>query len=128
MTLFDKYLTWSSLLYTNFLANVDLVNVNFTNTTFQKVPIPHLARPIKFAYDIRLLLTLIKHFFSRTKCSVKQGVGVIYLHHILVTVLLLTTLSASSCVERSAKLMHDGNFCNKYIDPHMIHPPKCILG
>ena len=29
--------------YTNSLVNADLFYVNFTNTTFQKIPIPHLT-------------------------------------------------------------------------------------
>ena len=33
--------------YANSLANADLVYVNFTNMTIQKVPIPHLTRTMK---------------------------------------------------------------------------------
>ena len=32
-----------SLLYTNSLVNADLFYANFTNTSFQKIPIPHLT-------------------------------------------------------------------------------------
>ena len=33
--------------YTNSLVNADLFYANFTNTTFQKIPIPHLTRTMK---------------------------------------------------------------------------------
>ena len=33
-------------IYTNSLVNVDSFYTNFTNTTFQKFPIPHLTRPM----------------------------------------------------------------------------------
>ena len=34
-------------MYTNSLVNADSFYANFNNTTFQKVPIPHLTRPMK---------------------------------------------------------------------------------
>ena len=34
-------------LYTNFLLNSESSYVNFTNTTFQKIPISHLTRTMK---------------------------------------------------------------------------------
>ena len=33
--------------YTNSLVNANLFYANFTNTTFQKIPIPHLTRTLK---------------------------------------------------------------------------------
>ena len=33
--------------YTNSLANADCFYANFTNTTFQKIPIPHLTHTMK---------------------------------------------------------------------------------
>ena len=35
------------LQYTNSLVNADSFYANFTNTTFQKIPIPHLTRTMK---------------------------------------------------------------------------------
>ena len=32
--------------YTNFLVNTDSFYANFTNRTFQKIPIPQLTRPM----------------------------------------------------------------------------------
>ena len=32
---------------TNSLVNADSFYANFTNTTFQKIPIPHLTRPMR---------------------------------------------------------------------------------
>ena len=34
-------------MYTNSLVNTDSFYMNFTNTTFQKIPIPHLTRTMK---------------------------------------------------------------------------------
>ena len=34
-------------MYTNSLVNADLFYENFTNTTFQKIPIPHLTHIMK---------------------------------------------------------------------------------
>ena len=76
--------------YTKYLVNVDLVNadlvyVNFNNTTFQKVPIPHLTCSMKLAlnedlgsghFQFGLHKIWFTQFFPRTKSSVNQGVGV----------------------------------------------------
>ena len=35
------------LIYTNSLVNADTFYANFTNTTFQKITIPHLTRTMK---------------------------------------------------------------------------------
>ena len=36
-----------NLKYTNSLVNAGSFYTNFPNTTFQKIPIPHLTRPMK---------------------------------------------------------------------------------
>ena len=39
--------SWWCCSYTNSLVNADSFYANFTNTTFQKIPIPHLTRTMK---------------------------------------------------------------------------------
>ena len=43
----ENRLLQNSLMYTNYLVNADSFYVNFTNTTFQKIPITDLTHTIK---------------------------------------------------------------------------------
>ena len=45
--LYKKCVTEKRTKYTKSLVNTNLVYTNFTNTHFQKVPIPHLTRTMK---------------------------------------------------------------------------------
>ena len=67
--------------YNNSSVNTNLIYANFTNTQFEKVPIPHLAWTMKLVnkwkYEIMLLITWLReNLVSRTKSSMNQGVGV----------------------------------------------------
>ena len=89
--------------YTKSLVNANSFYANFTNTTFQKSPIPHLTCTMKQKipsltwiawYCINwfsltcLTRNSVKRFFPRTKSSVNEGVGVlngnlfnVWIHH-----------------------------------------------
>ena len=59
--------------------------MNFTNTTFQKIPVPvHNSYETEF-FSLSFTIQLAQHYFwltrllSRTKSRVNQGLGVSYL-------------------------------------------------
>ena len=54
---FIKVSMTSVVEYTYSLINVDSFYANFTNTTFQKICIPHLTRTMKGKKTIRILCT-----------------------------------------------------------------------
>ena len=67
--------------YTNSFFNANSFYVNFTNMTFQKIPIPHLTCMYYDSFSIAnfasccMSLLWLTQYFRRKKSSVNQGAG-----------------------------------------------------
>ena len=72
-------------IYTKSLGNANSFYANFTNTHFQKVPIPHLTRTMKQKFIHRVLTNLVntnfasQDFFSEPKVTKE----LVYVEHLL---------------------------------------------
>ena len=66
----EQFCDW--LKYTKSLVNMNSFYTNFTNTHFQKVPIPHLTRTMKQKFFHFNLLTWLTRILLNTTFSQNQ--------------------------------------------------------